>query len=88
MARIRVLFFAALADAAGRREASLEIADGATLADLGARLKEAYPGIEGAPTYAFAVNAEYATPGQRLSDGDEVALIPPVSGGSHAQHHA
>lgn len=84
MARIRVLLFAALADAAGLRETSLDVADGAAVGDLPSRLAETFPKLRPlCANVAFAVNAEYAAPGRPLREGDEVALIPPVSGGSH-----
>lgn len=80
---IRVLFFATLRDRAGVREATLDLPDGATVAALKERLAEAYPRIrESLPTTIVAVNREYAFDEARLEDGDEVALFPPVSGGS------
>lgn len=77
-----VRFFAAAAQAAGRREAQGAWA-GITAGQLLTELKAAYPGLEqiGA-TLAIAVNREYASLETVLQDGDEVALIPPVSGGS------
>ena len=44
-------------------------------------LRADFPGLEGAGRFAIAVNSEYADEGRLLVDGDEVALIPPVSGG-------
>ncbi len=82
MARVRVLFFAALADAAGRRETEVEAPDGEPVARLPARLAERFPKL--APlcaNIAYAINAQYVSPDAPLHDGDEVALIPPVSGG-------
>ncbi len=83
MARIRVLLFAALADAAGRRETYVEVPDGEPVGSLPSLLAESYPKLrERCANLAFAVNAEYASPSQPLREGDEVALIPPVSGGA------
>ncbi len=82
MARIRVLLFAALAEAAGERRTEIELAEGEPVGRLPALLSERYPKLGPlCANIAFAVNAEYADAEQPLRDGDEVALIPPVSGG-------
>ena len=82
MARIHVLFFAGLADAAGVRDAYVDVPDGEPVGELPARLVERYPSLRArCANVAYAVNAEYVTAEQPLSEGDEVALIPPVSGG-------
>lgn len=84
MARVRVLLFARLADLAGCREDWLEVPEGERVSDLAERLAERHPRLRGAcSNLAFAVNAEYVDATHRLHEGDEVALIPPVSGGSH-----
>jgi molybdopterin converting factor subunit 1 len=79
---IKVLFFGAAADRAGTREAELEVEDGLTLAEIWPLLVERHPDL--APmrdTLAFAVNDEYARANAVVSAGDEVAVLPPVSGG-------
>lgn len=79
---ITVKLFAAAADAVGRRLIEGDWA-GLTSAQLLERLQQEYPGlVRLAPVLAVAVNREYANPHRPLSDGDEVALIPPVSGGA------
>ena len=80
--RVHVLFFASLRERAGTHEIDLELIAGRTVGDLWSLLVERYPAIEpmGA-SVSFAVNQEYADRAQSLQDGDEVALIPPVSGG-------
>ena len=78
---IRVLLFGAAADRAGTREVELFVDDG-TLAELWPLLANRYPAL--APmrdTLAFAVNGEYARMNALVSPGDEVAVLPPVSGG-------
>ncbi|MGF1473318.1 MAG: molybdopterin converting factor subunit 1 [Rubrobacteraceae bacterium] len=78
---IKVLLFGAAADRAGTREAELP-ATSDTLDGLWPALAERYPGL--APmkdNLAFAVNEEYARGDTRVEPGDEVALLPPVSGG-------
>lgn len=77
-----MLLFAGLAQAAGRREIEVDLPDGATAADLRQAVAAAYPSIAGAISRAaVAVNQRFAEPGERLSPSDELALIPPVSGG-------
>src|SRR5690348_391016 len=80
--RVRVLLFGVLKDILHRSEDSLELSSGATVSDL----LEHYRSIatdrsKFFDSIALAVNQEYATPVQRLREGDEVALLPPVSGG-------
>ncbi|WP_165874316.1 molybdopterin converting factor subunit 1 [Rubrobacter taiwanensis] len=79
---VRVLLFGAAADQAGARELELQVRDGATLGDLWNELTGRYPGLTPmGDTLAFAVNQEYAGMERRVSPGDEVAILPPVSGG-------
>jgi molybdopterin synthase catalytic subunit/molybdopterin converting factor small subunit len=75
--RVTVRLFAGLRERAGAAERQLELPGGSRLADVWAPLAlgEEPEGL------LYAVNKEYAPPDRRLSDGDEVALIPPVSGG-------
>jgi molybdopterin converting factor small subunit len=83
--QVHVLYFGILKDIFGCDGQTQELAEGATVADLvtGYRLSEGY--AKGSPelwnSLAVAVNQVYARPGDVLSDGDEVALLPPVSGG-------
>jgi molybdopterin converting factor subunit 1 len=79
---IRVLMFAALAQRAGVREATLELADGASVGAALAAVSARHPAIgEFAGKLATAVNMAYVKPDHVLAEGDELALIPPVSGG-------
>jgi molybdopterin synthase catalytic subunit len=75
-------FFASLRERLRRSEAEWTLAEGATIDDLWSALCREYPqlGPLGA-SMSFAVNREYVERGHRLSNNDEVALIPPVSGG-------
>jgi molybdopterin synthase catalytic subunit len=76
--RVVVRLFAGLREAAGVDRRELELADGATLDEVWPAL-----GLGEEPAgLLYAVNRAYAEQGQALADGDEVALIPPVSGGS------
>jgi len=77
-----VLLFGAAADAAGSRQVELPADEGETLAGLWEELSREYPGlIPMRDTLAFAVNEEYAELDHSVSPDDEVAVLPPVSGG-------
>ncbi len=79
---IKVLLFGAAADRAGIRETELPVEEGLTLAEIWPLLAERHPDL--APmrdTLAFAVNGEYARGNDGVSPGDEIAVLPPVSGG-------
>ena len=81
--RVQVLFFGVLKDIVGRADESLDLREGATVADVLSHYEERVPKIrEVLRTVAFAVNQHYAGPGAILGNGDEVALLPPVSGGT------
>ncbi len=81
--RIHVLFFGMLKDLAGRTSDSLDLPEGATLGDVLAHYQERIPSLNGmAAALAMSVNQEYAGPEIRLKPGDEVGLLPPVSGGA------
>lgn len=75
--QVRVRLFAALRERAGTGELELELPDGASVADVLERLRDL---VDGVPV-VMAVNHEYAGDDAALSAGDELALIPPVSGG-------
>jgi len=81
--RVRVLFFGMLKELAGKSSDSVELRANATLGDLLAHYESQLPRLrESLPSLAFAVNQEYAGPDTSLKDNDEVALLPPVSGGA------
>jgi len=78
---LTVLLFASYADALGTSSLALQLPAEARVSDLVAQVR-ALPGAEGLPLAPLvAVNQRYARSDQRLSAGDEVALIPPVAGG-------
>ena len=80
---IRVLFFGILKDLAGKASDSLSLPENATLGDVLNHYEQVIPGLnETASSLAMSVNQEYAGPATKLRPGDEVALLPPVSGGS------
>lgn len=81
--RVQVLFFGMLKDVAGRASEGLELPEGATMADLLKHYESQIPKMQALlPSVALSVNQHYAGPGTVLGHNDEVALLPPVSGGS------
>lgn len=79
---VEVLLFGAAADRAGTRKVQLELEEDSTLAEVWPLLVERYPDLSSMrDTLAFAVNGEYARMDGRVGPGDEVAVLPPVSGG-------
>ncbi len=80
--KIRVLFFASLRERVRAREIERSVADDTTVGELWKLLCDEYTQIQPMDgSVSFAVNQEYADRAHALRDGDEVALIPPVSGG-------
>ncbi len=81
--KARVRLFAVLREKVGASEVTLELPDDSTVADLMKGMARQYPALlEGVAHIMVAVNTEYVQQSQPLHDGDEVALIPPVSGGA------
>ncbi|HEV8581768.1 MAG TPA: molybdenum cofactor biosynthesis protein MoaE [Thermoanaerobaculia bacterium] len=81
--KIRLLAFASAGDALGATEMDLELSDGSRVADLRSRLDREHPKIIPFwPRLAVAVNGRIVSPEEPLREGAEVALLPPVSGGS------
>jgi molybdopterin converting factor subunit 1 len=79
---VRVHLFARARDVFGGDAVTVQIAEGGTVAELCAALRRERPQLAGLlERSALAVNAEFAGPGHRLNAGDEIALLPPVSGG-------
>ncbi|HEX8243989.1 MAG TPA: molybdopterin converting factor subunit 1 [Longimicrobium sp.] len=79
---VRSLFFAQYRDFAGADEMNVELPEGASVADLVARLRSNGNGLSKLPASpVVAVNMDYAPGDTRLREGDEVAFIPPVAGG-------
>ena len=82
MMRVRVLFFGQLKDIAGVSQEDAELSEGARVEDLYERYARRFPRLaEFRPSVAASVNQEYAAWSASLAAGDEVAFLPPVSGG-------
>jgi molybdopterin synthase catalytic subunit len=83
MIHISVLFFATLKELAGERQVGLDLPDGARVQDMKTRLTEQYPALAAAlKTTLVSVNREFSFDEDAIPDGAEVALFPPVSGGT------
>jgi molybdopterin converting factor subunit 1 len=80
---VRVLLFAYLRERAGLRETSVQVPDGASVADVWRLLCERHDSFA-AMRPRFAVNQVYVDNAATLHDNDELAVIPPVSGGAGA----
>ncbi len=81
--RIRVRLFAMQRETAGMKELRLEVPPGSTVEDAWSAVVETVPALApGRASLRFAVNGAYQNPETPLADGDEVACIPPVSGGA------
>lgn len=83
--RITVRLFAMLRQQAGWREREFQLPDNATISDAWALISSESPALAPQRDHVrFALNREYVGADQALSDGDELALIPPVAGGTDA----
>jgi molybdopterin synthase catalytic subunit len=82
--QVRVLLFAGLRERAGASEVELDLPDGAVVRDALQRLRAVAQDVP----VVMAINQEYAAADAPLHAGDELALIPPVSGGSVGSLHA
>ncbi len=80
--RITVRLFARLRDLAGAGELVVQVPDGSTVEAVWDVLVAAHPGVAAyRPSISAAVNEDYAKLTTRVAEGDEVAFLPPVSGG-------
>ena len=82
MSKVSVRFFARYAELAGCTWSAVTVASPATVADVIARVREVFPGTRDLPDRPLAaLNQRQAKLETPVSDGDEVALLPPLSGG-------
>lgn len=85
--QIRVLFFGLLKEFADSPDQTIDLPEGSTIESLFAHFVSRYPKLEGlAQSIALARNQQFAQPGELLADGDEIAFLPPVSGGTQYTH--
>jgi MoaE-MoaD fusion protein len=80
--QIRVLFFGALKELIGRSSETIDLPNGARVSELLAHYADKFPRFGALqPSLAISVNEEYSPPDRTLAAGDEVGVLPPVSGG-------
>ena len=83
--RVKVLFFGMLKDIVGSAEDQLSVAEGAQLRNIFDHYAGRFPRLrEMASSIVLARNQEFSDGSARVSEGDEIAFLPPVSGGSAA----
>jgi molybdopterin converting factor subunit 1 len=80
--RVTVRLFARLRDVAGASELARDLPSGATIGDVWRQLAREFPELAGYErSISSAINADYARMDQVIGEGDEIAFLPPVSGG-------
>ena len=79
--KITLLAFGSAKDIFGNRKLEIELAEQSTTANLKALLNSQYPALQKLAVYRIAVNDEYSSENVVIKENDEVAIIPPVSGG-------
>lgn len=78
---IRILVFGAAKEMIGSSSVTIRCEAGTTAGNLVEQLRSTYPALQKLSSFAVAVNGSYATTATTIAAGDEVAIIPPVSGG-------
>lgn len=79
--KVKLLAFGIVRDVLGNRNIEMELEDDSTTADLRHRLEQQHPRLKEILKYAIAINQTYIHEDVVLKDTDEIAIIPPVSGG-------
>jgi MoaD family protein len=80
--KIHLKLFATFREIVGQKDLIKEVAVGSTVEDVVTALLSAHPKLESfKDSMIYSVNKEYADPTQELRDGDEVGILPPVTGG-------
>lgn len=79
--KITVRLFALGRELVGAEQLTLEVAENSSVETVVNQLKETYPPFSRLNSFLLAVNMEYVEPSAVLAEGDELAIIPPVSGG-------
>ena len=81
--QVRILFFGMLKDLLGRNREELELPEGSAVTDVLTHYESQVPDLKKwLSSVALAVNQQYVGPHTKLKAGDEIALLPPVSGGA------
>ena len=86
--KVTIRLFASYREKVGKAQVSMDLPDNATVGSLAEEVLRVYPRLAPDPrSLVVAVNQEYREHLYALNDGDEVALIPPVSGGGNDRDH-
>jgi molybdopterin converting factor subunit 1 len=87
--RVRVLFFGVIREIVGVREDTVDVVEGTSPLELLMAYQASFPRLKDVlPSVAFAVNQKFANPDATVVEGDEIAFLPPVSGGSASFTHS
>lgn len=78
---IKILAFGIAKDIVGGTTADMSLADTSTVHELRRALEQRYPALKQLKSFMIAVNNEYVADEQTINETDEIAIIPPVSGG-------
>ena len=78
---INILAFGIAKEIMGAAQAGIDVGEAIKTEDLKSQLEQQFPRLKELKSFMIAVNGEYATQGQMINASDEVAIIPPVSGG-------
>jgi molybdopterin synthase sulfur carrier subunit len=81
MMTVNILAFGIAREIMGGTAATVQVADGATVRELKAALEVQYSALKQFSSFVIALNGEYAAPTAVVKANDEIAIIPPVSGG-------
>ena len=79
--QLKIKAFGITREIIGQKESMVELADGSSVLTLKAELEARFPDLKGLKSLFIAVNNKYEEDGAKLNENDEIALIPPVSGG-------
>jgi molybdopterin converting factor subunit 1 len=79
--KVNILLFGITRDLIGKQKLQVDVKDKTTVAEFKKRLQEDFPELSDLNSIAIAINSEYASDSNILRSNDEIALIPPVSGG-------
>ena len=78
---IKVLAFGIVKEIFSNSSVTVALTEGASVSELTLVLAEKYPAIKNLSSFAVAINGRYGAPDELINAGDEIAIIPPVSGG-------
>lgn len=79
--KIKILAFGIIKDIFSSASIIIDIENNETIAELKQLLESQFPQLKQLKSYLIAVNNEYALPDYKINEADEIAIIPPVSGG-------